>query len=93
MSTNNVQVPMQDKEMMMDSLTSQKEITGVYNTFCNECATTALRDEMLNILHEEHTIQADVFMEMQKRGWYPTPMAEEQKVQAAKQKFTNQNAQ
>ena len=89
----NVNIPMKDQEMMLVCLTSQKEITGIYNTFSNECATTAIRDEMLNILHDEHCIQADLFMEMQKRGWYPTPMAEEQKVQSAKQKFTNMAAQ
>lgn len=47
---------------------------------------------MLNLLHDEHAIQADLFMEMQKRGWYPTTPAEDQKVQSAKQKFTDMNA-
>ncbi len=89
----NANIPMQDKEMLHDSLSSQKEITGIYNTFTNECVSTALRNEMLNILHDEHSIQADIFTEMQKRGWYPTEMAEEQKIQSAKQKFTSQNAQ
>ena len=86
-------IPMNDQEMMHDALSSQKQITGIYNTYANECATPAIRDEMLNILQEEHGIQADVFKEMQKRGWYPTPMAEEQKIQSAKQKFLSMNAQ
>ena len=77
--SQNGSIAMQDKEMLEDVLTSQKQITGLYNTYANECATTAIRDEMMNILHDEHDIQADIFMEMQKRGWYPTPMAEEQK--------------
>ena len=86
-------ISMNDQEMMHDALSSQKQITGIYNTFANECATPAIRDEMLNILQEEHGIQADIFQEMQKRGWYPTPMAEEQKIQSTKQKFLNMNAQ
>ena len=86
-------IPMNDQEMMHDALSSQKQITGIYNTYANECATPAIRDEMLNILQEEHGIQADVFKEMQKRGWYPTPMAEEQKIQSTKQKFLSMNAQ
>ena len=86
-------ISMNDQEMMHDALSSQKQITGIYNTFVNECATPAIRDEMLNILQEEHGIQADIFQEMQKRGWYPTPMAEEQKIQSTKQKFVNMNAQ
>ena len=73
--SQNGSIAMQDKEMLEDVLTSQKQITGLYNTYANECATTAIRDEMMNILHDEHDIQADIFMEMQKRGWYPTPMA------------------
>lgn len=91
--SQNGSIAMQDKEMLEDVLTSQKQITGLYNTYANECATTAIRDEMMNILHDEHDIQADIFMKMQKRGWYPTPMAEEQKIQSTKQKFLNMTAQ
>ena len=91
--SQNGSIAMQDKEMLEGVLTSQKQITGLYNTYANECATTAIRVEMMNILHDEHDIQADIFMEMQKRGWYPTPMAEEQKIQSTKQKFLNMTAQ
>ena len=84
---------MQEKEILNDVLTSQKAVTGAYNNFANECATPNIRDEFMRILTEEHQIQADVFDEMQKRGWYPTPAAEQQKIQQAKQKFQNQNQQ
>jgi len=80
-------LPMKDQEMMQDVLASQKAVTGVYNTFTNECACPALRDDFLDILHEEHMIQADVFSELQRRGWYNVVPAEQQKVQQAKQKF------
>ncbi len=82
---------MQEKEILNDVLTSQKAVTGAYNNFANECATPTIRDEFMRILTEEHQIQADVFDEMQKRGWYPTTAAEQQKIQQAKQKFQNQN--
>jgi len=81
---------MQEKELFTDVLSSQKFITETYNTFANECATPTVRDEFMKILTEEHEIQADVFDTMQKRGWYPTPAAEQQKIQQAKQKFQNQ---
>jgi len=84
---------MQEKEILNDVLASEKAVTGAYNTFANECATPNVRDEFMRILTEEHQIQADVFDEMQKRGWYPTPAAEQQKIQQAKQKFQNQNQQ
>ena len=84
---------MQEKEILNDILASQKSATSAYNTFTNECATPAVRDEFMKILTEEHQIQADVFNEMHKRGWYPTPAAEQQKIQQAKQKFQSQNQQ
>ena len=90
MSQNNAALPMQDKDMLGDALSAQKQITDAYNTCANECATPAVRDELLKLLREEHAIQAGVFTEMQKRGWYPTPMAEEPKIQSAKQKFSAQ---
>ncbi len=88
---NNTQ--MQEKELFNDVLASQKFITDSYNTFTNECATPTVRNEFMRILTEEHQIQAEVFDEMQKRGWYPTPAAEQQKIQQAKQKFQNMSQQ
>lgn len=78
---------MQEKELFDDILSSQKFVTGTYNTFTNECSTANVRDEFLSILNEEHQMQADVFDEMKKRGWYPTPAAEQQKIDQTKQKF------
>lgn len=80
---------MQDKEILEDVLTSQKHLTESYNTFANECVTPNIRDEFMRILEEEHQIQAEVFDDMKKRGWYQTPAAEQQKIQQAKQKFQN----
>ena len=86
-------MPMQEKEMMEDVLSSQKAITGTYNNFVNECASPEIRNEFLNILNEEHTIQAQVFDEMHKRGWYPTPPAEQQVIDQAKQKYQKTGSQ
>ncbi len=89
MNSNNIQ--MQDKEVINDVLSSQKFITDSYNNFTNECATPNVREQFMRILTEEHQIQAEVFDEMSKRGWYPTTPAQQQKVQQAKQKFQNMN--
>ena len=78
---------MQDKELMMDMLSTQKLITGVYSSFANECAGAVVRDDFLNLLREEHDIQADIFTEMNSRGWYQTQPAEQQKITQAKQKY------
>lgn len=84
---------MQEKDIFTDALTSQKFITDTYNTFTNECSTANIRNEFLNILNEEHQIQAQVFDEIQKRGWYQVPQAEQQMVSQAKQKYQNSKPQ
>ncbi len=76
-----------DQQMMDDALSSQKFITSTYNTFANECASSALKSEFMNILSEEHQIQHDIFSEMQKRGWYQTEKADQNKINQAKQKY------
>ena len=76
-----------DKDIMTDLLSSQKFVTDGYNTSVNECATPSLKCDMLNILNKEHQIQGDVFSEMQRRGWYPTEAAEQQKISQVKQKY------
>ncbi len=80
-------IPMQDKELLDDVLSSQKFITDIYNSYANECATAGIRDDMLTILREEHDIQADIYNEMSMRGWYQAQPAEQQKIDQAKQKF------
>ena len=80
---------MQDKDMMLDALSIQKLVTGNYSVTANECATKKVRDDMLNLLQEEHEIQADLFTEIHSRGWYPTTPAEQPKVDMAKQKYMN----
>lgn len=77
-----------DKEILMDLLNSQKSITSNYNSYANECATPAIKTDFVNILSEEHQLQNEVFSEMQKRGWYQTEAAQQDKINQAKQKYT-----
>ena len=79
---------MGDKEMVTDLLTTQKQITGTYNTYAGECKCIELRDTFLNLLKEEHGIQSELFTEMNSRGWYPTKEAPITDISTAKQKFT-----
>ncbi len=80
-----------DKDRLCDTLSSQKNITGLYNTSANECASKALKSELLNILSEEHQIQHEVFTEMQNRGWYMVQAAKQEEIIQAKQKFESSN--
>jgi len=78
------------KEILQDSLISQKLITGSYNSFAGECVNEQLRDAFLNILDDEHRIQADIFCNLQSNGWYQVEPADAQKVQKARQKYSQQ---
>lgn len=78
-----------DQDIMDDMLTAEKGLTGLLNTYANECVHQTLRNDMLNILRENHMIQADLFTEMQKRGWYSPQMAEQQMVNQTRTKFQN----
>ena len=75
-----------DKEILNDGLCSQKAATGKFNMAATECVHENVRNTMLNILDQEHSIQHEVFEMMHKRGFYETPAADEQKVQQAKMK-------
>ena len=86
---NAVSQNLDDREILDDILGSQKQITASYNTFGNECVNEKLRSDFLNILRDEHNMQTGVFTQMQQRGWYQTPAAQQQKIDAAKTKFQN----
>ena len=82
-------ISLTDREIMDDVLTSQKHITGVYNSFSNECINQKLQDDMMKILKEEHSIQFSVFSDMQKKGWYNPATAQAQMIDETKTKFEN----
>jgi spore coat protein CotF len=76
-----------EKEVLNEVLSTEKSSTSVYNTFVNECANQKLRSDLLQILNTTHNTQADVFNEMQTKGWYTLCPAEQQKISKAKQKL------
>ena len=87
---NQVKQIMTEKEILTDCLSSQKATTASLNTFAGECVCEQLRSAFLNILDDEHRIQADIFTDMNTNGWYPTTPADQQKLQQVKQKYTAQ---
>ena len=82
-----------EKEILGDALAAQKAATGEFNTFANECVHEDVRQTMLHILWMlvflslVLDIQLDVFYMMLSQGFYPTPAAEEKKVQETRQQF------
>ncbi len=82
-----------DRQILDDMLTSQKQISGAYNTFGGECVHEGLKCDFLNILRDEHNMQSGVFTAMQQHGWYPTAAAQQSKIDAARTKYQNLSAQ
>jgi spore coat protein CotF len=80
-----------DKEMLHDALCAQKQETANYNLFANETAHEDIRTTFMDILKDEHDIQFQVFNIMHDRGFYPTPAADQEKVNQTKQKYSQQS--
>ena len=78
---------MTEQQTLMDLLSSQKYLSGMYQSFGNECATPDVRGCMFSILEEEQRISEEIFTQMNTRGYYPVEKAEDTKVNQAKQKF------
>lgn len=76
-----------EEQRLTDLLSSQKFLTGVYNTYCCEAATSAVKCTLMSILQDEHRIQEEIFNAMNSRGMYPLEKAEDAKVNTTKQKF------
>ena len=81
------QCKMNEQQKMNDLLSTQKFLTGVYNSYSNEAATSAVRSTLTSILADEHRIQEEIFNEMNARGYYPLEKAEDNKISSTKQKF------
>jgi spore coat protein CotF len=79
-----------DKEVLSDALTAEKGATTLYTTFANECVHPEVRNTLLQLLKDEQDIQFDVFNAMHARGFYPTPAAEQKKIDEARQTFSSQ---
>ena len=77
-----------EKEVLCDALAAQKSATSQFNMSANECMHQDVRQTMMKILNEEHVIQQEVFDMMHAQGYYPTPAAEEKKVQELKQQYS-----
>ena len=87
MNCNQASSKMNEKDVLTDLLSSQKFITGAYNTFCCEAADPALRSSLMSMLQDEHSIQAELFGTMNQKGFYTVKKAEDPKVNAARAQF------
>ena len=78
---------MQDKDLMENELLVVKGVCDLYLHGTIE-STTA---EVHTALNECLNIQNKIYNLMAEKGWYQTENAEQQKITAAEQKYSNQN--
>ncbi len=78
---------MTEQEMMTDLLSTEKFMTSVYNTYCCEAATPAVKSALMSLLEDTHRMQQELFSEMSAHGWYSLEKAEDTKLNQEKQKF------
>lgn len=81
---------MKDQEVMTDLLLTEKKMSANYDTYASECVNTQLRDAFVGLLAQCHETQSSLFQTAQQKGWYQVEQAPAQKVDQARQKFTNQ---
>ena len=81
---------MKDQELLADLLLAEKKMSGNYNEFASECVNVSLRDAFLSMLTQGHKTQTELFQTAKGKGWYQVEQAQAQKVDQARQKFTNQ---
>lgn len=81
---------MKDQEIMTDLMLTEKKMSANYDTYASECVNTQLRDTFVDMLTQSHETQTRLFKTAQEKGWYQVEQAPAQKVDQARQKFSNQ---
>ena len=81
------QCALNEKEQMSDLLQSEKYLTGCYNSYLLECATPEMMRCLSGLLNDTHSMQQQLFGEMNSRGYYPVTKAEDKKLNTVKQQF------
>lgn len=78
-----------EKDRITDILTTQKYLSTMYNTAANEADCSALHNELLNILKEEHEMEHKLYDAMKMRGWYSPKKADNSETQKVYNEYTN----
>lgn len=82
---------MQDKDLMEQELLTIKGICDLYLHGTMEATTAEVHMAFKDALNESLDIQNKLYNLMKEKGWYQTDIAEQNKIDSAKQKFSAQN--
>ena len=80
---------MEDKELMERQLLLMKNISTLYLHGSIESETQEVHQAFQNALEESLNIENHIYNLMKDKGWYPTEIVEQQKINNTKQKFCN----
>ena len=80
---------MQDKDLMENELLLIKGACDLYLHGAIESTTAEVHDAFKCALQETLNIQNKVYNLMSEKGWYQTEQAQQQQINATKQKFQN----
>lgn len=75
---------MNEKELMQDLLTSEKQVISSYSSGITESSCMNLRNTLVNNFKSAEEVQYKVFDAMRQRGWYSTKDAPSNEVQQLK---------
>jgi len=76
------------QDLLTDALVLQKHMTEAFNNAANESAHDKLRMKFIELLREEHLLQASVWELMNKKGMYQTKPADANAINTAQSKFS-----
>lgn len=80
---------MTDQELMENELLVIKGVCDLYMHGTIESTTAEVHDAFKQALQETLNIQNKIYNLMSERGWYKTEIADQTKIDAAKQKYQN----
>lgn len=77
------------EKILFDVFGAQKKVTAGYNSDALECDNVSLREDLLNILREEHDIENNIYQELLVRNLKATQSADKTEINLEKNKFYN----
>ena len=80
---------MEDKDLMENELLVLKGVCDLYLHGTIESTTAEVHAAFKDALNTSLDIQNKIYNLMAEKGWYKTDVAEQTKIDAAKQKFAN----
>ncbi len=80
---------MEDKLIMDNILTSTKGACDLFMHGTIESATPDVHSAFSQVLNDTLAMQNAIYNKMSEKGWYPSEQAPQQKIDAARQKFSN----